>query len=70
MEPIGLLFIIVAVFVAWLIIRQVWKTITCTIRMLFYAIIVAVILYVIGSYFDWPIISQIDGIIANMLEGQ
>lgn len=66
MDPISLLIIIVLIFIAWLIIRKVWQTITCTIRMLFYVIIAVVVLYVVGSMLEWPIVGLIDGVVGDL----
>jgi|GEM_PF-2518365 len=65
MDPISLLIIIVVIFIAWLIIRSIWKTITCTVRMLLYAIAAVVIVYVVGSVLDWPIVNTIDGLLGD-----
>lgn len=67
MDPISLLIIIVVIFLVWLIIRKVWQTITCTVRMLFYIIIAVVILYIVGSSMGWPIVNLIDGIVGDVL---
>lgn len=66
MDPIFLLVIIVVIFIAWLIIRKVWQTITCTVRMLFYIIIAVVILYIVGSMLGWPIVDPINNIISDL----
>lgn len=67
MDPISLLIIIVVIFLAWLIIRKVWQTITCTVRMLFYIIVAVVILYIVGSFLDWPVVGLIEGLVGDVL---